>query len=126
MRSPRSRPRRGRTRPDLEYPVGVLADGAEQAGRLAERLPERSLGLALELHEHRADLEPDAARLEQGQPGAREGASLAEAELAVAELEQQVEMGVGDHGRESTRWAVGPAARSALRYRMLTSPLQPL
>ena len=41
----------------------------------------------------------DASRLEQRQPGAGERLALAEVELAVAELEEQIEVGVGDHGR---------------------------
>ena len=84
-------------RPNLHNPLGILADGTEQAGRLAERLAERALGLALELDEDRAHLQPDAAGLEQGQPRPGERARLAEAQLAVAELEQQVEVGVRDH-----------------------------
>ena len=59
-------------RPHLQDPLGVLAHCAEEAGRLAERLAQRSLGLPLELDEDRADLEPDASRLEQRQPRARE------------------------------------------------------
>ena len=62
-------------RSDLQHPVGVLAHGAEKARRLAERLAQRSLGLALELDEDRAHLEPDAAGLEQRQPGPGEGAA---------------------------------------------------
>ena len=96
-------------RPDLDDPLGVLADGAEQARRLAERLAERALGLPLELDEDRAHLQPDAAGLEQRKPRARERARLAEAQLAVAELEEQVEMGVRDHAGSlrgsARRWA---------------------
>ena len=84
-------------RPDLHNPLGALADGTEQAGRLAERLAERALGLPLELDEDRAHLQPDAAGLEQGEPRPGERARFAEAQLAVAELEQQVEVGVRDH-----------------------------
>ena len=84
-------------RPDLHDPLGALADGTEQAGRLAERLAERALGLPLELDEDRAHLQPDAAGLEQGEPRPGEGARFAEAQLPVAELEQQVEVGVRDH-----------------------------
>ena len=61
-------------RPHLEHAVGVLADGPQETGRLAERLAQRALRLALELDEDRAHLQSDAAGLEQGQPGAREGA----------------------------------------------------
>ena len=82
----------------LQHLVGILADGTEEACRLAERLAQRSLGLALELDEDRADLKADAACLEQRQPGAGKGSSLAVPQLAIAELEQQVEVGVGDHG----------------------------
>ena len=83
---------------DLQDAVGVLAHRAEEARRLPERLAQRSLGLTLELDEDRADLEADASRLEQRQPGPGETLPLAEAQLAVAELEQEVEMGVCDHG----------------------------
>ena len=56
-------------------PVGILAHGAQKAGRLTERLAQRALGLALELDEDGADLEADAARLEQRQPRAGERAA---------------------------------------------------
>ena len=85
-------------RANLQHAVGVLAHRAQQARRLAEGLAQRSLRLALELDEDGADLQADAAGLEQGQPRPGKGASLAVAELAVAELEQQVEVGVRDHG----------------------------
>ena len=87
----------------LQHPVAVLAHGAEEARRLTERLAEGSLRLSLELDEDRADLQPDASGLEQRQPGAAERARLAEAELAVAELEEQVDVGVRDHTLQSTR-----------------------
>ena len=88
-------------RADLQRPVAVLADGAEEAGRLAERLAERSLRLAVELDEDRADLQPDAAGFEQGQPGAGEGVGLADAELAVARARR-----AGRRGRRRSRAAV--------------------
>ena len=89
-------------RPHLHDPLRVFRNGAVEAGRLAERLAEGPLGLAFELDEDRADLQADAAGLEQRQPGAGERALLAEAELAVGELEQEVEMAVRDHARQST------------------------
>ena len=57
--------------------------------------------MSLQLDEDRAHLEPDAARLEQREPRPGERLALAEAELAVAELEQEIEMRVGDHVAES-------------------------
>ena len=116
-------------RPDLHNPLGALADGTEQAGRLAERLAERALGLPLELDEDRADLQPDAAGLEQRQPRPGERARLAEAQLAVAELEQQVEVGVRDHGgslRGERGAGAGPRIARCAWHRLLTSAIQAL
>ena len=56
----------------------------------------RSLRLELELDEDRADLQADAAGLEQRQPRLREDVRLAEPVLAVRELQQQVGVGVGE------------------------------
>ena len=82
----------------LQHPLTVLVHRSEEAGRLSKRLSEGSLWLPFELDEDGADLEPDAACLEQRQPGVRERPSFAEPELAVGEVEEQIEMGVGDHG----------------------------
>ena len=60
-------------------------------------LPEAPLGLPLELDEHRAHLQADAARLEEGQPRVTERAWFSVVDLAVRELEQQVDVGVSDH-----------------------------
>ena len=51
----------------LDHTIGVLARRPDQQRRLAEGLPERALGLALELDEDRADLQPDVPALEQRQ-----------------------------------------------------------
>jgi len=53
---------------------------------LPDRLTQRSLGLALELDKDRADLKAEAACLEQRQPGAGKGSSLAVPQLATAGL----------------------------------------
>jgi hypothetical protein len=50
-----------------------------------------------------ADLERDAALLQERQPRAREDGGLAESTLAVGELHQEVDMGVGDHARRICR-----------------------
>ena len=56
------------SRPHRHDPIRVLAHGAMERGRLAERRAERSLGLPLELDEDRADLKADAAGFEERQP----------------------------------------------------------
>ena len=95
-------------RPNLRYPVTVLSHGAEEAGGLPERLSKGSLRLPFELDEDGAHLEADVPCLEQRQPGAGERAGFAEAELAVAELEQQVEVGLSDHRHESDMGSCSP------------------
>ena len=67
--------------------------------RLAERVPQRALRLVLERDEDRADLEPDAARLEERQPRPREDIRLSQPVLPVGELHQQIGVGVREHAR---------------------------
>ena len=58
-----------------------------------------ALRLVLERDEDRADLEPDAARLEERQPRPREDIRLSQPVLSVGELHQQIGVGVRDHAR---------------------------
>ena len=83
----------------------VLGERAVERGDLRERLAERPLRLHDDVDVDRADLEPDAALLEERKPGRREDVALAEPPLAVGELEQKVDMGIRDHGRYDRRLA---------------------
>ena len=82
----------------LDDAVGVLGDRAVERRDHRERLPQRALGLHDDVDVHGAHLQPDAALLEEREPGRREHVRLAEPALAVRELEQQVDVRVRDHG----------------------------
>jgi hypothetical protein len=70
---------------------------------LPQRLAQAPFGLQLEIDEDGADLKGDAAGLELRQPRPREDARLAEPVLAVRELEEDVDVGVGDHAAVSSQ-----------------------
>ena len=101
-RSARRAPRASRSARVAHGDDAVAGSRRSARGRRStwrERLAQRSLRLVLELDEDRADLQPDAAGLEQRQPRPREDVRLAEPVLPVCELEQQVAVGVRDHAR---------------------------
>ena len=81
----------------LEDAVGVLGDRAVERRHHRQRLAQRPLGLHGDVDVDRADLEADAALLEQREPRPREDVRLAEPALAVGELHEQVDVGVRDH-----------------------------
>ena len=82
--------------------VDLLLELAVRERRLGETNVFASTWLPLLEHDDvdvdGAHLEPDATPLEEREPGRREDAALPEPPLAVRELEQQVDVGVGDHG----------------------------
>ena len=82
----------------LRHALGVLRDRAVEGRDHRERLAERPLGLHDEVDVDGAHLQPDAALLEEREPRRREHVGLAEPALAVRELQQQVDVGVRDHG----------------------------
>ncbi len=84
---------------DLRQALGALAKGAVERGHHRERLSQRPLGLDGDVDVDRAHLECDAALLEKRKPRRGEHVALAEAALAVGELHEQVDVGVGDHAR---------------------------
>ena len=97
MRPPDSTASRSAGERDLHDPLGFSRARAGRQPR-AKRLAERALRLHDEVDVDRAHLEADAALLEQRQPRLREDVRLAEAPLAVRELDQEVDVRVGDHG----------------------------
>ncbi len=86
-----------------EDAIFVLAERPVERGDQAERAPQRALRLVLDVHEDRADLEADPARLELTEPPRSERILLGP---PVGELEQQVVVRVDDQeGATSTAGA---------------------
>ena len=82
----------------------MCLDRPEIAVQVMERLAQRSLRLVLDPDVDGADLERHLARLELGQPRPREHVRLAKGVLPVGELQQEVDVRVGDHLRDATGW----------------------
>jgi hypothetical protein len=83
--------------PHLDDAVVVLAQRTVEGGDHGQRLAERPLGLHRDIDVDRAHLQADTAALEERQPGLGEDVRLPEPALAVGELHEQVDVGVGDH-----------------------------
>ena len=81
----------------LHHAVGVLPQRVVERRDHRQRLAQRALRLHAHVDVDGAHLEADSAALEEREPGIREDLRLAEPALAVGELHQEVDVGVGDH-----------------------------